>query len=49
MSVIVGTLGDGGETIRTLRREHNFVPGSLDLVFIDDKNAYSPDLETDRR
>jgi catechol O-methyltransferase len=46
VTVLVGTLGDGGETIRTLKREHNFVPGSLDLVFIDhDKNAYLPDLE----
>jgi catechol O-methyltransferase len=46
VTVIVGTLGDGGETIRTLRREHNFVPGSLDLVFLDhDKNAYLSDLE----
>jgi catechol O-methyltransferase len=45
VTVLVGTLG-GGETIRTLRGEHNFVPGSLDLVFIDhDKNAYLPDLE----
>ena len=26
VTVIVGTLGDGGETIRTLKREHNFVP-----------------------
>jgi len=32
VTVVVGMLGDGGETIRTLRREHNFVPGSLDLV-----------------
>jgi catechol O-methyltransferase len=46
VTVIVGALGDGGETIRTLMREHNFVPESLDLVFIDhDKNAYLPDLE----
>jgi catechol O-methyltransferase len=46
VTVIVGTLGDGGETIRTLRREYNFAPGSLDLVFIDhDKKAYLPDLE----
>jgi hypothetical protein len=42
----LGSLGDGGETIRTLRREHNFVPRSLDLVFIDhDENSYLPDLE----
>jgi catechol O-methyltransferase len=46
VTVIVGTLGDGGETIRTLKREHNFVPGSLDLVFLDhDKKAYLSDLE----
>jgi len=46
VTVIVGALGDGGETIRTLRREHNFVPGSLDLVFLDhDKKAYLSDLE----
>ena len=45
VTVIVGTLGDG-ETIRTLKREHNFVPGSLDLVFLDhDKKAYLSDLE----
>jgi catechol O-methyltransferase len=41
VTVLVGTLGDGGETIRTLRRECTFTPGSLDLVFLDhDKNAY---------
>jgi predicted O-methyltransferase YrrM len=45
VSVIVGTLGDGGETIRTLRPEHNFVTGSLDLVFLDhDRKAYLSDL-----
>ena len=46
VTVLVGTLGAGGETIRTLRRECNFTPGSLDLVFLDhDKNAYLSDLE----
>jgi catechol O-methyltransferase len=46
VTVLVGTLGDGGETIRTLKGEHNFVPESLDLVFMDhDKNAYLSDLE----
>ena len=46
VTVLVGTLGDGGETIRTLRREYGFTPGSLDLVFLDhDKNAYLSDLE----
>ncbi len=44
--VLVGTLGDGGETIRALKRECNFTPGSLDLVFLDhDKKAYLSDLE----
>jgi catechol O-methyltransferase len=46
VTVLVGTLGDGGESIRTLKRECNFTPGSLDLVFLDhDKNAYLSDLE----
>jgi catechol O-methyltransferase len=46
VTVIVGTLGDGGETIQTLRRECNLAPGSLDLVFLDhDKKAYLRDLE----
>jgi len=46
VTVLVGTLGDGGETIRALRRECNFTPGSLDLVFLDhDKKAYLSDLE----
>jgi catechol O-methyltransferase len=46
VTVVVGRLGDGGETIRTLRREHNFVAGALDLVFLDhDKKAYLSDLE----
>jgi hypothetical protein len=31
----VGTLGDGGESIRSLRREYSFTPGSLDLVFLE--------------
>jgi catechol O-methyltransferase len=46
VTVIVGRLGDGGETIRNLKRENGFTQGALDLVFIDhDKNAYLPDLE----
>ena len=35
VTVLVGTLGDGGETIRSLRREYSFTPGSLDLVFLE--------------
>jgi catechol O-methyltransferase len=45
VTVVVGTLGDGGQTVRRLREEHGFANGSLDLVFIDhDKDAYLPDL-----
>ena len=46
VTVVVGTLGDGGRTVDVLRREHGFSVGSIDLVFIDhDKNAYLPDLQ----
>jgi catechol O-methyltransferase len=46
VTVVVGTLGDGGHTISALEREHGFGEGSLDFVFIDhDKAAYMPDLE----
>ncbi len=46
VTVVVGTLGDGGRTVDLLRREHGFGPGSVDLVFLDhDKNAYLPDLQ----
>ena len=45
VTVVVGTLGDGGETSRRLREEHGLTSGSLDFVFIDhDKDAYLPDL-----
>ncbi len=46
VTVVVGTLGDGGDTLRRLRDEHGFREGSLDLAFLDhDKNAYLPDLQ----
>jgi len=46
VTIVVGTLGDGGATLRRLRNEHGFTEGSLDLVFLDhDKDAYLPDLE----
>ena len=45
VTVVVGTLGDGGTTVDTLRKDHGFGAGSVDLVFLDhDKNAYLPDL-----
>jgi catechol O-methyltransferase len=46
ITVVVGTLGDGGGTIAQLEAEHGFAKGSLDFVFVDhDKAAYLPDLE----
>ena len=46
VTVVVGTLGDGGKTVAGLEAEHGFAPGSLDFVFIDhDKAAYLADLE----
>jgi catechol O-methyltransferase len=45
VTVVVGTLGDGGRTLRTLREDHGFTAGSVDLVFIDHaKEEYLPDL-----
>lgn len=45
VTIVVGTLGDGGKTIDELSRTHGFGPGSVDLVFIDHaKEAYLPDL-----
>jgi catechol O-methyltransferase len=46
VTVVVGTLGDGGATAEALRKSHGFGAGSVDLVFLDhDKNAYLPDLQ----
>jgi catechol O-methyltransferase len=46
VTVVVGTLGDGGATISALEAEHGFGEGSLDFAFIDHaKDAYLPDLE----
>jgi catechol O-methyltransferase len=46
LSVVIGTLADGGATIGLLQSEYGFVPGSLDFVFIDHaKDMYLPDLE----
>jgi catechol O-methyltransferase len=45
ITVIVGTLGDGGSTLATLRDEHGFTKGGLDFVFLDHaKDQYLPDL-----
>ena len=46
VTVVVGTLGDGGATADRLAGEHGFAPGSVDLMFIDHaKEAYLPDLQ----
>lgn len=46
LTVLVGTLGDGGATLERLESEHWFTAGSLDLAFIDHaKEEYLPDLE----
>jgi catechol O-methyltransferase len=46
VTVVVGTLGDGGSTIDQLATEHGFGEGGVDFVFIDhDKAAYLPDLK----
>lgn len=45
VTVVVGTLGDGGGTASALEDRHGFGEGSLDFVFLDhDKDAYLPDL-----
>lgn len=46
VTIVVGTLGDGGKTVATLREQHGLRALSLDFVFIDHaKEAYLPDLE----
>lgn len=46
LTVVEGTLGDGGKTIERLATEHGLGTGKLDFVFIDhDKAVYLPDLE----
>jgi catechol O-methyltransferase len=46
ITVVVGTLGDGGRTMSALRDSYGFGTGTVDLVFIDHaKEAYLPDLK----
>ena len=46
VTVLVGSLGDGGKTADRLQKEWGFAKGTLDLVFVDhDKAAYLPDLK----
>jgi catechol O-methyltransferase len=46
VTIVNGTLGDGGKTAATLRERHGFGPDALDFMFIDHaKDAYLPDLQ----
>ena len=46
VTIVVGTLGDGGKTIATLCAAHGLGPGSVDLAFIDHaKEVYLSDLQ----
>ncbi len=46
VTIVIGTLGDGGKTVEALNKTQGFGPGSIDLLFVDhDKNAYLPDLQ----
>lgn len=45
VTVVVGTLGDGGATADALEAEHGIAPGSVGFVFLDhDKDAYLADI-----
>ncbi|WP_327139004.1 O-methyltransferase [Nocardia sp. NBC_01327] len=47
VTVVVGTLGDGGKTVQKLITEHGFSSGSVEFVFLDHaKEAYLADLKT---
>jgi catechol O-methyltransferase len=46
VTIVHGTLGDGGKTVARLRDTLGFARGKLDFAFIDHaKDAYLPDLE----
>ncbi len=46
ITVLVGSLGDSGDTMVALRTAHGFVAGDLDFVFLDhNKDVYLPDLQ----
>ncbi len=47
ITCVVGTLGDGGQTLDALSNGHGFGAGSVDLLFIDhEKSVYLSDLQT---
>jgi catechol O-methyltransferase len=46
ITIVDGSIGDGGMTVKALEDRHGFRPGGLDFVFIDHaKEAYLPDLQ----
>lgn len=46
VTIVEGTLGDGGATADLLQAEHGFGPSAVDFVFLDhDKDAYLADLQ----
>ncbi len=45
VTVVEGSLADGGATVDTLEAEYGFGPGALDFIFLDHaKELYLPDL-----
>jgi catechol O-methyltransferase len=47
VTCVVGTIGDGGQTLDALSNEHGFGAESVDLLFIDhEKSVYLSDLQT---
>jgi catechol O-methyltransferase len=47
VTCVVGTIGDGGQTLDALADQHGFGAGKVDLLFIDhDKSAYLSDLQS---
>ena len=47
VTCVVGTIGDGGQTLDALAGEHGFTAGALDFLFLDhDKDAYLADLQS---
>jgi catechol O-methyltransferase len=46
VKIVVGSIGDGGKTVKALETVHGFKRGGLDFVFIDHaKDVYLPDLQ----
>jgi catechol O-methyltransferase len=47
VTCVVGTIGDGGQTLDSLANDHGFASGTLDFVFLDhNKDVYLDDLKS---